>query len=294
MVAPTKARLLKILLADDGTLNMRPAVQLLADLPHERDSVITSLRVFTPLEGSEFSRVEAESEKTNNLLKSRHFHYQSILVQGYPAETILKYARENSPDLIVMGGKAAGTLGGLLGNVAVNVLHSGNWPVLIVRGPYEGLKHVLLVTDGSHAGQHTSEFFAGFPLPAETSVEIMHVVMPVKNTFAAEPGGVAVPTFSPEEEARINRENMLLGQDLLEKTLAELGWPGNSKLILKMGDPLSLILEHIRSEKIDMLVCGCRGSGNLTGWLLGSISRELVRQAACSVLVVRSPAEKDQ
>ena len=156
MIAPAKNRLLNILLADDGSLNIRPAIQMLADLPHDKNTRITALRAFTPIEGSEYSRVEAESEKTRNQLKSHHFHFQSILIQGYPTEMILKYAGENSPDLIVMGGKAAGVLGGLLGNVAANVVHSGRWPVLIVRGEYEGLRRVLLVTDGSAASRSST------------------------------------------------------------------------------------------------------------------------------------------
>jgi nucleotide-binding universal stress UspA family protein len=291
MVAPAKNRLHNILLADDGSINMRPAIQLLADLPHDRECVITALRVFTPLEGSEYARVEAEAEKTKNLLKSRHFHFQSKLIQGYPTEKLMKYAEENSPDLIVMGGKAAGTLGGLLGNVATDVVHGGHWPVLVVRGPYKGLQRVLLVTDGSPASRYTYEYFGAFPLPQDTSVELMHVVIPVRTTYPVEPAGLALPALSAEDEARLNQENMLHGQDFLEKAQRELGRSENTKLILRIGDPLDQILAYIKAEQIDMLVCGSRGAGNLAGWLMGSISRELVRQAPCSVLVVRTPPE---
>lgn len=293
MIAPVKNRLLKILLADDGSENMRPAVQLLADLPHSQDCMITDLRVFTPLEGSEYARVEAESEKTKNLLKSRHFHYQSQLVQGYPEEMLCKFAEEHPTELIVLGSKSTGTLGGLMGNVASSIVHEGHWPVLIVRGPYTGLKRVLLVTDGSPASQHTCEYFASFPLPKDASLEIMHVVTPVRVTYPVEPAGLALPVISAEDEARINQENALRGQDFLEKAREKLGGQ-DAKLILRLGDPLEQVLTYIRSEKIDLLVCGSRGSGNLTGWLLGSISRELVRQAACSVLIVRTPPDPTQ
>jgi nucleotide-binding universal stress UspA family protein len=289
MIAPVKNRLLNILLADDGSLNMRPAIQLLADLPHDRDCVITALRVFTPLEGSEYSRVEAEAEKTKNLLKSRHFHFQSKLEQGYPSDILIKYAEENVPDLVVMGGKAAGVLGGLLGNVATDLIHAGRWPVLIVRGPYDGLQRVLLVTDGSSASRYTCEYCSAFPFPPETSLEIMHVVSPVRTTYPVEPAGLVLPTISAEEEARLNQENLLRGQELLEKAQSELGWPGKVTLSLQLGDALEQILTTIKTEKIDLLVCGSHGAGNLTGWLMGSISRELVRQATCSVLVVRTP-----
>jgi nucleotide-binding universal stress UspA family protein len=293
VIASAKVKLLNILLADDGSPNMRPAIQLLADLPHDKDCIITALRVFTPLEGSEFARVEAETEKTKNLLKSRHFHFQAQLIQGYPSEMITKYAEDNHPDLIVMGGKAAGTFGGLLGNVAADILHSGRLPVLIVRAPYEGLKRVLLVTDGSLASRHTCEYLGAFPLPPEISLEIMHVVIPVKATYPIEPAGLALPVISAEEEARLNQENLIRGQEFLDRAKMEAGWTGETKLILRIGDPLEQILTYIKSQKIDLLVCGSRGTGNLAGWLMGSISRELVRQTPCSVMVVRNPPDNE-
>ncbi len=291
MIAPAKSHLLNILLADDGSPNIRPAVQLLADLPHERDCTITALRVFTPLEGSEYGRVEADAEKIKNMLKSRHLHFQSKLVQGYPSDLIIQYAQENSPDLVVLGSKTSGRLGGLIGNVASNVVHSGRWPVLIVRGPYNGLKRVLLVTDGSPASQHTCEYIGDFPLPAETTLEILHVVVPVRTTYPVEPAGLSMPILSAQDEARLNQENLLQGQIFLEKAKSNLNFPFETKLTLLLGDTIEQILAHIKEKDIDLLVCGSRGAGNLTGWLLGSISRELVRQATCSVLVVRTPPE---
>ncbi len=289
MTAPVKNRLLNILLADDGSLNARPAAQLLADLPHDRECLITALRVFTPLEGAEFAAVEAEAEKTNNLLKSRHLHFHSELVLGYPPEKIIEYASQHHPDLIVMGAKGAGVLDGLLGSVAANVVHSGRWPVLIVRPPYRGLKRILLVTDGSPASQHTCDFLGSFQLPAEASVEVMHVLLPIRTEYIVEPYGVAAITISPEDEARIRHDEELKGKmllDVIRENLAEQGLSAST--VLLRGDPVTEIVKYAREQTCDLIVCGSRGAGNLTGWLLGSVSRELVLHAPCSVLVVRS------
>jgi nucleotide-binding universal stress UspA family protein len=289
MITPAKNRLLNILLADDGSLNARPAVQLLADLPHDRECVITALRVFTPLEGAEYATVEAEAEKTKNLLKSRHFHFHSELVLGYPSDKIIEYAGEHNPDLIVMGAKGAGLLGGLLGSVAANVVHSGRWPVLIVRQPYRGLKRVLLVTDGSPASQYTCDFLGSFQLPAETNVEVMHVLPPIRTVYVVEPYGVSTITISPEDEARIRHDEELKGKMLLDSVrelLAEHGLSAST--VLLRGDPVTEIVKYAHEQECDLIVCGSRGAGNLTGWLLGSVSRELVQHAPCSVLVVRS------
>jgi len=295
MLAPAKNRLLNILLADDGSLNARSAAQLLSDLPHDNECLITAVRVFTPLEGAEYAAVEAEAEKTKNLLKSRHLHFRMELVLGYPSEKIIEYANEHHPDLIVMGAKGAGLLNGLLGSVAANVVHSGRGPVLIVRPPYRGLKRVLLVTDGSPSSQHTCDFLGSLQLPVNASVEVMHVLQPIRTTYIVEPYGVSAITISSDDEARIHRDEELSGKMLLDSVRESLAEHGiSASTVFRWGDPVTEIIQYAREQQCDLIVCGSRGAGNLTGWLLGSISRELVQRAPCSVLVVRSIPKSDQ
>jgi nucleotide-binding universal stress UspA family protein len=53
---------------------------------------------------------------------------------GEPAVAILEKAREYKADLIVMGSRGLGQIGGLiLGSVSERVLHGAHVPVLIVR-----------------------------------------------------------------------------------------------------------------------------------------------------------------
>jgi len=290
MLAPVKNRLLNILLADDGSLDVHAAVQLLADLPHESECVITALRVFTPLESSEYHLVEAEALKTTKLLDSRHFQFKSELILGYPSDTIIAYAEEHTPDLIVMGAKGKNLFDGLLGSVVTDVVHSGKWPVLIVRPSLHEMKRILLVTDGSPASQSTCDYLGAFPLPALYSLEVMHVLPAIKVTYLVEPAGMLLPMYTAEDEARLTQENKTIGHEILEKACYQLGQHGlDAKKVMRTGDPVEQILEYAHSNQIDMLVCGSQGMGNITGWLLGSISRELVLRAPCSVLVVRKP-----
>jgi nucleotide-binding universal stress UspA family protein len=59
---------------------------------------------------------------------------ESVLLEGYPADELIRYAEENKMDLIVMG-----TLGKtgldrlLLGSVAGNVVRHSKVPVMVVR-----------------------------------------------------------------------------------------------------------------------------------------------------------------
>lgn len=51
------------------------------------------------------------------------------------------------------------------------------------------------------------------------------------------------------------------------------------------GEPRQMLVT--RSREAEMLVLGCRGHGELTGMLLGSVSGYCVTHAHCPVLVVR-------
>jgi len=295
MIALARNRLLNILLADDGSLDIHSAVQLLADLPQDGACKITALRAFTLFEGSEYSNVDAEAEKTKNLLKSHNLHFHSELVLGQPSETIIAYATKHSPDLIVIGARSTGLFRGLLGSVATDVIHSGQWPVLIVRQPYNGLKRVLLVTDGSPASHFTGEYLGAFPLPQQTSLEVMHVIPQVRTPYMVEPVGMVLPMLSSEDEARMRQENETQGNEILERTCHELSLHGlNAEKILRTGNVAEQILTYTKGNKVDLVVCGSRGAGNITGWLLGSVSRELVQHLTCSLMVVHNPYKSDE
>ena len=58
------------------------------------------------------------------------------MVEGHPAERILKYAEEAGVDLIAMGSHGlSGVLSVLMGSVSRKVLDHAKCPVLIVRLP---------------------------------------------------------------------------------------------------------------------------------------------------------------
>lgn len=277
-----------ILLADDGTENMISAVKFLSDIPGLEGAAVVSLRVFTPTEGSEYARIERESQVTKNYLKSRHFHFSAEAILGDPVREIIHKAEAIQPDLIVMGSKATGRFGGLLGNVATEVTHAGKWPVLIVKKPYEKLSKVLLAVDGSEYSTRTAAYLNAFPLKDPCCVTVATIGQPVQVTYPIEPAGMALAAISPAEEERMNRENLEVAKTTVAGIAAKMTAFSKVDTIAKLGDPVEEILAILESEPFDLLVCGSRGHGNLSGWLLGSVSRSLVRAAPSSVLVFRS------
>ena len=73
-------------------------------------------------------------EKTAETLGGVDARISRVYRRGDPAGEIIKAAREHKADLIVMGSRGLGQIGGLiLGSVSERVLHGAHGPVLIVR-----------------------------------------------------------------------------------------------------------------------------------------------------------------
>ncbi len=74
------------------------------------------------------------TEEVKSRLESEGLNAAVELLQGSPAEVILKYAKQHDVDVIVIGSRG---LGGIrefvLGSVSHNVVQSARIPVLVVK-----------------------------------------------------------------------------------------------------------------------------------------------------------------
>jgi nucleotide-binding universal stress UspA family protein len=107
-------------------------------------------------------------------------------------------------------------------------------------------------------------------------------------------GPTAVPLHAPldvttyDQLAALTREQ---ARTRLEEAVARL--PGvEAEIELREGDPVHALLEDARED--DLLVAGSRRGGPLRRVLLGSVSRHLLRSAACPVLIVPSGEDEPE
>ena len=301
----SQQRPVRILLADDGSKHSRAAASLIRDLPLPADSEIVAIAVLSPLQASEHGIFEANLDRTKAFFGEKGIEARTELLLGYPAQVLVNYADDFKPDLIVMGAKGLrATLGILLGGVAQQVVEYANWPVLVVRAPYPGLKRILLVTDGSEFSQCALEYLSGLervriPLPANVEVNVMHVLPPVIESHMLDqywPAGseTIFPSQSYpvlERHAR-PEEQEKEGKRLLDRTIKTLVASGiQTTSVLARGDAATEIIRYVRENDVNLIVAGSRGLGQVRGWLLGSVSRKLVHYAGCSVLIVKEAAD---
>lgn len=290
---------LNILFADDGSQHAQAAVELLRDIPLPPNSRISVFQAFHSGQIQHISEYERSLERTKEQLSSKGFRVETELKLGSAAEMILEKASDKKPDLIVLGAKGLrATAGILLGGVAQQVVEYACCPVLVVRAPYRGLRHILLVTDGSPHSQGAARYLGKFPLPQNLDIRIMHVLPPMPHPIMMEPyyGGwksvyAVYPT--PEEEAAIEKEDAKTGKTLLKRTSKLLQQKGfDTSSVLLRGDAATEIIEYANMNHMNLIVAGSRGLSKFKGLWMGSVSRKLVHYSKSSVLVVKGPGKE--
>lgn len=297
MVSSRQFRKMNIILAVDGSDHSLAATRFLYDLPLPNESKITILAVLIPRDASGHAALESALEQAKEMIMGKSVQVTAELLTGYPADELTQFADQHHPDLMVLGAKGLrATLGIMLGGVVQQVVEYATWPVLVVRAPYLATKRVLLITDGSRYSQHALEFLAGFSLPSEVEIRIMHVLPPIPSpAYIARTWPVGSETVSPlpsyETEKLLSRqaeEEERGGQSLLDQTIKMMQEYGvEATSVLLRGDAATEIIEYVKAHEIDLIIAGARGLSPMKRLLLGSLTRKLIHYAGCSVLVVK-------
>ncbi|ADE36162.1 universal stress protein [Methanohalophilus mahii] len=138
----------KIMISTDGSENVKNAVDWGIELAKATGAEVKAVYVLPPVSVSIATRGERWADSLRNHLKDEgksateyvvdagkkaDVEVEPIIIEGSPADGIVKFATENEIDLIVMG-----TLGRtgishlLLGSVAENVVRHSKTQVLVV------------------------------------------------------------------------------------------------------------------------------------------------------------------
>ena len=290
-----------IQLAVDGSNHAMAATQLVSDLLLPRHSRITILGVVPPDQSLYESKLRGALTQAEKILGRKAVDTESVLLYGHAAKQLIEYGSKHRPDLMVIGAKGLyATLKILLGGLAQQVVEQARWPVLVTRTPYNGLRRVLLATDGSQNSRQAAEYLAQFPLPLHAEIQIVHAqpLLEETATLAHQMGPIAylTPSMSllPDRPAASHQPELQKqrGRAILAGTKSILAAAGHkAKGVILDGDPASQILAYSELRGIDLIVAGSRGLSAIQGWWWGSVSRKLVHYAHSSVLFVRTDAE---
>lgn len=145
-------------------------------------------------------------------------------------------------------------------------------------------KRILVGLDGSSHGLRAAETAAGLAARFGAELHLLTVTRPYE--------------VSPEVQGYLETENLLgearyvldeKTQTIVDKAkaIAEQNKVRKVQTVVREGKPAGILVDYAKGHKMDLLVVGSRGAGELEAALLGSVSQKVSQLAGCSVLIVR-------
>lgn len=295
---------MKILLATDGSEYAEEAARSLTalDLTEDDEVMVVHVVSWVPFKYDAKSYYESLKEIKNEvapriidscleILKPVKARMSTAIIDGSPERYIVDAADEAGMDLIVMGARGIkGLKSALIGSVTKSVALHSSRPVLVVRQGFSShaqKARVLFATDGSEYSDASARFLASLPFKPGAELTVLNVIWSdfadIPERFVSEVNdrikGVVAETRTMEiREA----------EKVLEKARKQLkGRFGSISLMTKIGDPSHEIIRAAEAVDAGLIVAGCRGLRGMAG-MMGSVSRNLLNHAPCSILIGRT------
>ena len=297
---------MRILLAVDGSRPAERASELVAALPWREGGRVRIVNV-APNRGGllgvswmapvplDADRIEADVlrshrealEAAEREIRSARddLVIETALVRGRTASSIVREARDMPADLVVLGHRGHGPWESmLLGSVSAEVVDHAPCPVLVARD--ERLGPVILGDDGSPSARAAEAamtrwpMFAGVPV---TVVSVVEVGYPYASAFAPL---TYMDTMTGYTEALA--EHRRVAQEACEVTahrLRDAGFEATAEV--REGDAAHELVTCAHERDAGIIVVGTRGMSGLRRLVLGSVARNVLLHAECSVLIVR-------
>lgn len=203
------------------------------------------------------------------------------LIEGAVLESIITQADLMDASLLIMGAHGAGFMRHwLLGANTERLLRKTSRPILAVKQrPHEAYRSVLVPVDFSAwtpAAIHLAQAVA-----PQAKLILMHAYeLPFEGQMRF--AGVAEETIQHHRTTAHQQASTRLRQTLIDAHLPT----ENCRSVVVYGDAAPRILEHEEEVGADLIVLGKHGTGMVEELLLGSVTKHVLAQARCDVLVV--------
>jgi nucleotide-binding universal stress UspA family protein len=216
---------------------------------------------------------------------------ERFLLRGRVASAIIDEAYDMAADLIVVGHRGHGPWESmLLGSVSAEVVDHAPCPVLVARDARTG--PVVLADDGSLAARTAEDAITAWPILTGRPITVLSVAETgFPYTAAAAPGLYDQTMTAYVADVEAARKECAA---IAETTTARLRDAGMSVTAeVRDGDPAHEIVEYARERGAGLIVIGTRGHTGLKRIILGSVARNVLLHATCSVLIVRARTVRD-
>jgi nucleotide-binding universal stress UspA family protein len=299
---------MKIIAAVDESRHSDFVTELLTRLPLPEPSEIVLVNVVENLSGYAYgARVRTllaetfqhqHEEAAKNLLRRMHARLEPSvsvvrqeLMHGHVADRITALAESEKANLVVLGARGVNALERfLLGSTSEKVIayagcsvlvghHSETETVPVAEATSKPLR-ILVACDGSKHSEAGLDQIASLRLRDQAEVQLV-TVQTLVTSFRMD----VMQQMSNEWQ-----EERKHASELLEVAAERLRSSGVLNVRTRVQEGTNIAEELLRiadHDQVDLIVIGASGKSSVDRFLLGSVSKRLVRHAPCSVWVAR-------
>lgn len=205
--------------------------------------------------------------------------FDIIVSPGFPWEEILRNAKNNHADMIVLGphGEKADIKG--FGNTAEKVIKRARCPVLFVSGLLSEkmveFKKVMVSIDFSPSCIYALQFGMKLAKQLGSSIIAFHMV----------------PTTNELKSSQTEQEKLMAeARGKLEEFCGKISERMPDAMEIRQGTTPHLeILQCARDNDADLIVMGSHTKADGPKWYIGSAVEKVSKKSACPVAVVTDP-----
>jgi len=288
----TRAALRTMLVPTDFSRGAELALKRALLLPRVPDAAIHVVHVLPPdLPVKRRAGVESEARTRLDRMLARARRRKAAagvrltaeLLAGQPFVEIIRASRRRDVDLIVVGRHGRRPIRDMfIGTTAERVVRKGDVPVLVVNleptGPY---RRPVLAVDLEDSSRRTVELALRVLGPEPRHVDVVHGFhVPFSGFIAAR-----LPSGEASEWTRAHRAPAEKGLTRFLAPYLDTGvrW----KMVVRHGDPRSVVLATATRRNADLIAVGTHGRSGVAHALIGSVAEWILDAAACDVLVAR-------
>jgi nucleotide-binding universal stress UspA family protein len=189
----------------------------------------------------------------------------------------------------VVGATSRGALGrGVVGSTAERVIHGAPCPVAVTPHGWAGgeLRTFGVAYTSSPEGEEALRSAVVLAHASGATLRVITVLHEQIGTLGSNVPGARAQQQLPEEFAS---QLHAAGRESVETALAESGGQVEAEIELVYGDPAESLVGF--TTTLDLLVMGSRAYGPRRAVLLGGVSRRVVAESRCPVVVLPRGAE---
>jgi len=263
-----------------------------------KQSFLASLELFElndePVKEA-FARSEKDLESYFSALESRlrkrKVRFSGKILKGEPADRILKTAKSERADLIVMGTRGHGLLDRMLiGSTTLEVLRKSGIPTLAFKEgekSRKAIRHVLVPLDLNRRDDSALDYAMEFAGRVGARVTVVYVLRMAGTVYA-------MPTVLKSMLAGSSREMVKRLEEAQFRHRSAVTDPehrlADSKTKTKVIHGINTavtISDFASAKKIDLIVINKHSTKGIARKLLGNVTEKVIQISHCSVLTVR-------